>query len=486
MPGVCTCASKSVKCDGSKNTLIDDAAFMKILLALPQGTEELVIKYANLLKLTKQLFAKAKGPVDALIKFSVLSSNVSKIEPLAFENFVHLAHLDLSDNRIVPKNNIFQELTHLKMLKLNKAFKYNRTVTVPVNIFHRMEKLETLDLSSNDIFGIPTGLFNDVCRNLKELDLSENHIKHLQNDIFKNCQQLTNLMINNSKLEGLDNNTFHGLKSLKQLNLKGNNLHSLTIANLEPVKNAMINLDNNPWDCQCDFIYLLQWLKKETMALDIRCKWPLKLSDKLLLSLDAYALGCEDPKVTEVSKNPLTIFEGENGTFVVEAIGLPYVDVNCVKKDSEGKMLVSFRHSIHTDKDVEHHYTNIRIDFILAQTSDSGNITCTVKNLLGQDKLEIVLYVRIDDDGRRLDIAIFVAGIMVFIIVIALLIACLNIRNKKRADKEGKAKNLTELKGHENQAFEDNLKSKYRRRDSIGYFPSSGPMKNALTSSSTT
>ncbi|XP_064647985.1 reticulon-4 receptor-like 2 [Lineus longissimus] len=489
-PTQCSCNlnTKTMTCDGSKDATvtIDDAALSKILKQIPAGTEELVIKHASISKLTQGLFMHVKGLIDSMKNFTMTSSKISEIEPLAFENFIHITYLDLSDNNIVPQNYTFQELLHLKILKLNNAFSpISPNLQFPKKIFHGVEKLEILELCSNKIHEIPIGLFNGVCINLKSVNISGNRIHTLKNDTFKNCPKLKNLSIENSHLDGLDANAFSGLISLTQLNLQGNNLHTLRISHVEPIKNATINFDENPWTCDCSLIFFVQWLQKENVNLDLKCKWPLILANKQLLTLNVYDLGCEKPKVTEISKNPLKLFEGDNATFVVEAIGLPYVTVNCThaKQGTNRKMVVIYRHSIHFDQGVARHFTTIIMDFVQPTISDSGNVTCHVHNILGEDKLVIILQVLKTDNGQRIDIVIFVSGIMAFVIAIGLLIACLNIRNKKQAEKEAKANELMAMKGHENHAFEDNVKSTNRRRDSIGYFPTSGACKSALVPS---
>jgi Leucine-rich repeat (LRR) protein len=100
--------------------------------------------------------------------------------------------------------------------------------------------LKAIDLSHNQLSGISEGSFVELDR-LEELDLADNQIS---------C---------------IDRNAFNSLKNLRYLSLSSNQLSSLPRGLIdEPTKLATLNLDDNPWVCDCRLNWLILWLQSTT------------------------------------------------------------------------------------------------------------------------------------------------------------------------------------------------------------------------------
>ncbi|XP_044761720.1 chondroadherin-like [Coccinella septempunctata] len=118
----------------------------------------------------------SKSLGSSLISLSFCHNSISDIENVFFDSFPNLIKLDLSHN-------------YLQTLE-------------PKELFDKLEKLQDLDLSYNEIDVLPDGIFASL-KNLRKIDLSYNPLYQ----ILQDPTALTNkLQINeNLKYLGLDN-----------------------------------------------------------------------------------------------------------------------------------------------------------------------------------------------------------------------------------------------------------------------------------------
>uniref|UniRef100_A0A4W3HKC2 Leucine rich repeat containing 8 VRAC subunit B n=1 Tax=Callorhinchus milii TaxID=7868 RepID=A0A4W3HKC2_CALMI len=177
-----------------------------------------------------------------LTHLELLNCDLERIPHSIFSLF-NLREIDLKGNSLKTIEEIisFQHLEWLSCLKLW----HNAIAYIPVQI-GTLANLEQLYLNNNRIETIPTQLF--LCRKLRHLDLSYNHLtsvgdeikylKHLQFFAITNnnlemlpdglfqCKSLRTLLVGNNSLTVLSSRVGE-LVNLMQLELTGNQLESL-------------------------------------------------------------------------------------------------------------------------------------------------------------------------------------------------------------------------------------------------------------------
>lgn len=243
-----------------------------------------------------------------LRKLFIQRTNLEVIEEYAFDNLPSLRIINFNFNRI--KNitkNIFANLTVQKIY-----LKGNGISQLDSWSFYNLSDLDTLDLSSNNIVGLPAELFV-LTPNLKKLDLSWNHLKSQLGiptihrftyfeDPFENIDEHEDSLIDLSynEIDHIDQSMFAGLRGVKKLvlnynnitiidsnalkfyyleiiELEGNMLEQLERNVLNVFKMAQeINMANNPWSNSfvCNYKqWCIQNNKMNTIDIDGICTY---------------------------------------------------------------------------------------------------------------------------------------------------------------------------------------------------------------------
>jgi Leucine-rich repeat (LRR) protein len=154
----------------------------------------------------------------------------------------NLEHLDLSQNRLINiRDESFLDLD--KLIYLNLSFnrldlesKFNN-----VSYFKSQTRLETLDLSFNEIKYLDTNLTFKYLDLLKTLNLANNKLRSIDSWIFAFLPQLNELNLAMNNLSILNKMCFCNLSSLKVLSLNSNQMSSTSFLNGS--KNCLYNLD---------------------------------------------------------------------------------------------------------------------------------------------------------------------------------------------------------------------------------------------------
>jgi len=176
------------------------------------------------------------------LKYLYVSNN--RIQDINFKISLlpNLEHLDLSQNRLINiREESFSDLDKLKYLnlsfnRLDLESKFNN-----VSYFKNQSRLETLDLSFNEIKYLDTNLTFKYLESLKTLNLANNKLKSIDSWIFGFLPQLNELNLAMNNLSFLNEMCFCNLSSLKVLNLNSNQMSSTSFLNKN--KNCLYNLD---------------------------------------------------------------------------------------------------------------------------------------------------------------------------------------------------------------------------------------------------
>ena len=192
-----------------------------------------------------------------LERLQFFNTDVTSVEPGAFQGLSALTFLDFSGNSISTlERGVFQGLHSLVELELIGNFMtetslvsdiwievsdtlvvldlYSNQITyLRTDTFVSFSRLERLYLGSNIISTIENGTFNGLT-SLKILDLSRNRISILSPGSFILLSSLTELGLSYNLLTVIEPRTFKGLRSLTVLSLSYNLLTTLNWNAFEP------------------------------------------------------------------------------------------------------------------------------------------------------------------------------------------------------------------------------------------------------------
>ncbi|XP_034171755.1 uncharacterized protein LOC117600430 [Osmia lignaria lignaria] len=253
---------------------------------------------------------------DRIPKLKILDlswNKLSIVNETMLEHFKILEYLSLANNPINNgiHENAFWNLKALRYLNLSNVSSSHFTSVY----FKTLSNLSTLDLSNNPLRMVPL-----LPINLEELDLSGTYISGFQ-DVF--LPQLRELKLNNMQnLKELSFNDLENLTSLEILSVVGSKklihlklfpyngrilprLQQLLINdcslktldyNMLPIikRTALLNLQNNPWNCDCKMQWMSMSNSTRMLSRNIKCSAPDEHRDKLLSEIPNYELECDD------------------------------------------------------------------------------------------------------------------------------------------------------------------------------------------------
>ncbi|KAJ8736178.1 hypothetical protein PYW08_006834 [Mythimna loreyi] len=177
----------------------------------------------------------------------------------------------LSHNVISELDNFcFKEngYTSLEVLDLS----YNLIFWIGLHAFSGLDKLVHLDLSSNRLRFIPSDLFFDTPE-LDTLDLSSNVFESLKNEPFLMHSKLKVLNLNNCRIKALPTRLFNRLPNLRKLDLSENYVVTLKTELLLPLRKLeRIELRNDYWQCNTEFITVENWITSQGITYERQCK----------------------------------------------------------------------------------------------------------------------------------------------------------------------------------------------------------------------
>lgn len=178
---------------------------------------------------------------DKLLELTVLDENNynrgSKIVSIALETFNGLRKLEklsLSNNEIEKlEGNVFEGLSNLLELNLNK----NKLKRIDSNTFKGLVKLERLFLEDNEISEISDKAFESLS-NLKNLYLPNNKLTRINSNTFKGIgEKLEGLILSYNEITEIEAKSFENFFNLKNLILVNNKLRVVDSNTFKGLKN---------------------------------------------------------------------------------------------------------------------------------------------------------------------------------------------------------------------------------------------------------
>ncbi|XP_044003395.1 leucine-rich repeats and immunoglobulin-like domains protein 3 [Aphidius gifuensis] len=169
-------------------------------------------------------------------KIDLRRKNLVVVPKDIFTGFGHVEQIYLSSNRLYYlESGTFNNLSNLHILDINN----NNLTELSSDIFNGLEKLIFLDLTMNKLNSIQPGAFNNLS-NLETLIIDNNHLTALSSDIFNGLEKLEELTLSWNNITFLQPGTFSNLSNLENLNIHHNNLTELSSDMFDDLKKLEI------------------------------------------------------------------------------------------------------------------------------------------------------------------------------------------------------------------------------------------------------
>ncbi|XP_047099918.1 uncharacterized protein LOC124717185 [Schistocerca piceifrons] len=256
----------------------------------------------------------------------IQSEEVDWLSVDAFRYVPHLKYINMTDTMLIslPRNlfHYTRDLKHLLVQRNHDLRSLDRDVfqdaskledvildrngisSLEQDVFIHLKSVQRLNLAYNKIRSLPIGIFRDN-RELQELVLSGNPLHFTSDtakDLMRNNGKLRVFLMRKCKLEDLATGLLGSLSNLEWLDLSHNRISKFP---LEFIQNctklsylglaynkfrvfssdmfyqrggslATLNLEGNPWHCDCDLLPLASWasLRKDAVPGQPRCSTP--------------------------------------------------------------------------------------------------------------------------------------------------------------------------------------------------------------------
>lgn len=101
-------------------------------------------------------------------------------------------------------------------------------VHLPMNLFHTLRELESLDLGSNNMDNLDAGVFRNQTK-LRSLNLWSNNLQNLTRETFSGATSVAELDISSNNIERLQPDVFEHLTNMTNIHLSGNRFAELPV-----------------------------------------------------------------------------------------------------------------------------------------------------------------------------------------------------------------------------------------------------------------
>ncbi|XP_057679977.1 toll-like receptor 22 isoform X2 [Corythoichthys intestinalis] len=270
------------------------------LTTIEQGEFEGLRSLQNLSMMNNQISQLKIGCFLGLTNLTdiLLQSNeiqATDITAAVFSDLVNLRRLFLLDNRIKFKNHSvlpsapFSRLSRLEALVMAGQHSRGRC-QFPVNFLQGLTNLLIFDARNTQLFPLHQDTFTYTPR-LQTLDISSNELTDISPRLFDPIQNLRSLYISRTSLQSLDFLKDTNLTNLEFLQARRNQYSVITKEQMSSLPGLVyLDLQGNSFLCDCDNTWFLQWMNKtETQVFDAYnfvCNYPLHLKGMKLLDLD--------------------------------------------------------------------------------------------------------------------------------------------------------------------------------------------------------
>ncbi|NXF16445.1 GPV protein, partial [Rhodinocichla rosea] len=198
-----------------------------------------------------------------MTEIHITNANISYLQDV-FARMEELQHLILSSNNIaLVSPTAFKGLGRLKVLKLLD----NKLVELPPEVFDDMVQLQQLIIESNRLKSVEENLFDELA-SLQELYLNKNQLTALPSGVMKKLTKLRVLNLSRNYLAALPRNIFSALARLERLMLYINRLSSIESGMFDSLKELqeLFLHSNNIHSIAPDTFHCLRKLRTLTLS----------------------------------------------------------------------------------------------------------------------------------------------------------------------------------------------------------------------------
>ncbi|XP_063068058.1 toll-like receptor 13 [Engraulis encrasicolus] len=243
------------------------------------------------------------GAFDSLISLKTLNLQANKITdkyltPAIFSGLPNLYELFLQNNHLFTskryKTPPFSHLKAFHILSVVSQPHHKSQTYLPVNLLWNLTTLKGFWAQKVGFTFLNDDFFKDN-NELTDLALSENHLAFLSPNTFLPLRNLKNLQLENCNLKTLDFIVKANLLLLSRLQIKNNQISSInnTVINALPALN-LLEMRGNPFICDCSNKDFIKWVETDnfTQVLEantFRCNSPPNLIGTHLLNLDVHS-----------------------------------------------------------------------------------------------------------------------------------------------------------------------------------------------------
>ncbi|XP_043819367.1 trophoblast glycoprotein [Dromiciops gliroides] len=367
-PALCECseAARTVKCVNRNLTKVPED--------LPRYVRNLFFTGNPLTVLPAGAFASLP-PLAELAALNLSGSRLQKVSAGAFEHLPSLRQLDLSHNPLEVLSPFAfsgggggggSNASGLGRSPLTELF---------LNDILPPEDKDNQNQTRSFVGMVAAALQSGgALGNLLRLELSGNKFFYLPRDMFSGLPKLKHLDLHNNSLVGLGSLALGNLTQLESLHL-GNNafkaLYNSSLVQLQALPSLRVNLDSNPWLCDCNIADMVTWLKETNMVegkTTLSCFLPEKMRNRPLVKLNSSDLDCGplplDPLQTSY------VFLG----IVLALIGAIFLLVLYLNRKGIKKWLYNIRDACRDHMEGYHYRYEINADPRLTNLSSNSDV----------------------------------------------------------------------------------------------------------------
>ena len=194
-------------------------------------------------------------------------SGESFFKPSRFRKSLLLQRIQVDNSGIIlteiwsalTKESIFNGLYNIEFIDLSS----NAIKTLPTGLFRNLSMLSHLNLTNCGIYVIEAGVFSNM-RSLQVLKLDHNLISQLPHNLFQvEMNNLQLICLNSNLLEHININLFSNTPNVSTLNLSRNQFTVFIQDAFAPILPSLVSIDIsvNPIHCSCQMRWLIHMRK---------------------------------------------------------------------------------------------------------------------------------------------------------------------------------------------------------------------------------